>query len=155
MGGDSQLIVAIMNSAVGALVGAIVSGFGILFVNKFNYRNMYAETVSSNRMDWINQFREEIGTVVACIETPYVNRNSQQSVAAEKARAKLLTRLNMDTTRTGNEYNAVMANVLCELNFWDASPPNRQCVETLLLLTRKILEPEWRRVKREADGRSK
>ena len=73
---------------------------------KFSYKDLYARTVSENRMHCIDNFREEISIIVAtlaiqsnyCRKTKHSNISNKDVIEAEKARAKLLTRLNMRTS---------------------------------------------------------
>ena len=144
----------ILNGLIGAAIGALVAWVGTLLTVKFQYKDMYSRTVSSNRMEWINNFREEIGIIVACLKTP---ASCAEIFEAEKARAKLLTRLNMDTSREGNELNAVFSQHLEEIDFRSVNSQSEsaEVTECLIILTRDILEPEWQRVKEEAKGRKR
>ena len=134
---------------------------------RYNYNHLFAENVSKNRMEWINNFREEVSTIIAATEAlcslsgdgERADNAGQKSELecewiyhAEKARAKLRTRLNMDITRYGNEYNQRMDNRLKTLRF-DGSEHERQSVEEIIELSRKILEHEWKKVKSEAKGK--
>lgn len=144
----------IYSGILGALLGAVVTAFTI----RFNYKDLYARSISKNRMEWINNFREEVAVIVATLKTisgkkPEVSESNYSIIySAEKARAKLLTRLNLDTSKKGNEYNQVMADVLNEIDFKKSNQDNKSYEKALIDLSRKILEPEWNRVKREAGG---
>ena len=133
---------------VSALIGALFGFIGSFFLLSFNYKDMYSKIVSTSRMEWINAFRDEVGTIVACLET------SENVSEAEKARAKLLSRLNMDTGKCGNEHNFAFAELLNKINF-SSQKKNTAIIEELISFTRKILEPEWQRVKEEAKGRKR
>lgn len=61
----------------------------------------------------------------------------------------------MDTSKPGNEYNKVMAETLDNIKFGDCQDKQEQYIEVLIDLSRKILEPEWKRVKQEAGGDQK
>ncbi|MDY4429636.1 hypothetical protein [Evtepia sp.] len=135
--------------ASGVLSGSLV---GILTL-RFHYKNLYADTVSKNRMEWINNFREEVSTIIATLKSSKNYSKGNHIYEAEKAKAKLLTRLNQNTSKNGNEYNDVLAEVLAKLNFDQIEDDLDDTVDILIDLTRKILEPEWRRVKREAKGK--
>ena len=50
---------------IGALVGALVTIVLGLTTLKFNYKNLYASTVSNSRNNWINIFRDEISQFLA------------------------------------------------------------------------------------------
>ena len=153
-------IMEVLNGLVSGLIGALL-GAGVSFLTlRFNYRDLYSRSVSTNRMEWINNFREEIATIIAaleCAKTPFTQNDDiiidDIIYQAYKARAKLLTRLNMDTSKNGNEYNKVMADILVSIDFETDFPNNAQRVNALVELSRKILEPEWKRVKNEAGGK--
>ena len=142
------------------LIGAIITAAISLLLVRYHYRDLYAKSVSANRMEWINNFRDEVSTIIATIKILQQNgrcteKENKYIYQAEKARAKLLTRLNMDTSKPGNEYNRVMADVLTKIKFRKACPIDQCYAEKLIALSRKILEPEWRRVKKEAGGKEK
>lgn len=130
---------------------------------RFNYRKLRAETVSNSRMQWIDNFREEFATLVGyakaieglpCLVCNNGCRNKDKMLEyrfqAEKARYKLLTRLNMDVTRPGNEFNQIMSEALLDIKLGYGTNVD---VKRMLSLVRDILEPEWQRVKSEAEGR--
>lgn len=149
-----------INEILSGVLGAIL-GAGVSFLTlRYNYRDLYARSISTSRMEWINNFREEISIIVATVRTFSDKKNNEKNddnfnmriLEAEKARAKLLLRLNLDTSKPGNEYNRVMLEVLSDFDFRNPSPNDEQKVKILIDLTRKILEPEWKKVKREAEG---
>ena len=63
-----------------------------------------------------------------------------------------MTRLNLDTSKEGNEFNGVMADVLNGIDFEKKYVNSKNIADTLIELSRKILEPEWQRVKKETGG---
>lgn len=145
----------ILSGVLGAIIGAAVSFLTL----RYNYRDLYARSISKNRMDWINNFREEVSIIIATLKTSATKNQKDIGINylfnAEKARTKLLTRLNMDISKTGNEYNKVMADMLAEIDFSLPCQSIDHYMERLIDLSRKILEPEWRRVKQEAGGDKK
>lgn len=148
----------IVVSLIVGILGAFITSVGLFLTTKFNYRDLYSKSVSSSRMDWINNFREEISTIIAALkmsidEEDLTDAGAKYLFEAEKARAKLLTRLNMDTSRIGNEYNEAMATLLNEIDFKSSCATHEDRTDVLIDLTRKILEPEWVRVKQEAGGK--
>ena len=59
-------------SALIAFGGVIISilvtiAFGVI-TNRYNYNQLFAQTISNNRMDWINVWRENISKFLACAE---------------------------------------------------------------------------------------
>ena len=49
-----------MSELLSALIGALFGFFASLLTLRFHYRQLFAETVSKNRMDWINVWRESL-----------------------------------------------------------------------------------------------
>ena len=142
--------------------------------NKTNMKKLFAETVSKSRMEWINCFRNEIGIIVAAIKmrNHVIEGNccvleagkgqcadckeckkyyTEKIPEALKAVSTLRTRLNMDITKKGNEYNGILDDMLSRIDFYEKEK-NDISEEDLISVTRKILEPEWGRVKDEARG---
>lgn len=150
------MINEILSGVLGALLGAGVSFLTL----RYNYRDLYARSISTSRMEWINNFREEVSIIVATVRSFSDKKNNEKNddnfnmhiLEAEKARAKLSLRLNLDTSKPGNEYNRVMLEVLSDFDFRNPSSNDEQKVKILIDLSRKILEPEWKKVKREAEG---
>lgn len=149
-----------IDTIIGAVLGGLIGFIASWFTLKYNYKKLFAETVSFNRMDWINRFRDEFAEIVGMIrilknsELPYSECRTD-ILQAEQARVRLLTRLNMHTERFGNEYNAVFAERVEMLNFYGVDKVSEDDLQKLIELARKILEPEWQRVKNEAEGKRK
>ena len=136
----------LLSGIIGALIGAATTWVTL----RFKYRDLFARTVSSNRMDWINSFRNELSVVVAALRT------GGKPFEAEEARSKLLTRINLDTSRPGNEYNAVFLEWLNKADFKNKNTCYKECVaKKLIEISRNILQYEWQRVKEEARGKKK
>ena len=114
-------------------------------------------------MNWIDNFREELSVVVAALKTGKNDNEDEKKqngedpiFEAEKARAKLLTRLNMDTAKLGNEYNKLFADLLNGIKFDEQDTKLKtDTANHLIEISRKILEFEWQRVKKEAEGKQK
>ena len=126
----------VFSGILGAILGAGITALTI----RFNYRDLYARSISASRMEWINNFRECANSTI---------------YSAEKARTKILTRINLDTTKRGNEYNKALSDILNNIDFKNPYIDNEPYEKALIELTRKILEPEWKRVKQEAGGDKK
>lgn len=150
---------------ISGLSGGFLGFFASLLTLRFNYRSLFAQTVSQNRMDWINSFREELSIVVGAVKAlKAINKPNNEvtnqlnieelklKIDAEKAKAKLLTRLNSNSTKTGNEYNEVFSEMLKKIQF-DGSDDAVMWLEDLEDTAKQILESEWARVKKEAKGK--
>lgn len=150
---DTEIIAAII-ALVGVILSILVSLLISLATTRFNYRQLYAQTVSTNRMDWINKWRENISKFLACAEI--LNNNcacgNNELITIEKemyeARGMVVSRLNLD------EPNHKAMLVL--MNFFVIHCDKQEFIkqrEAILALARKILKPEWERVKDEAKGK--
>lgn len=158
-----------MSEVIAAVIGAVFGFIASWLTLRFNYNQLFAQTVSENRMDWINHFREEfsiiLGTASFLSNNPINECKSTNNeeckicdkecakriiLEAERARMKLLTRLNMDTSKIGNEYNQVFERKLKEIDFNKMFSKQQQ--NELMEIAREILEFEWKKVKKEAKG---
>ena len=140
--------VTFISAIIGALFGFIASWLTL----RFNYRQLFAQTVSSNRMDWINVWRENISKLLACAEILHTSKEENTEYKKEflEARGRILTRLNL------NENNHVL--MYGALTHFDYSSQNGRFYSQLaeiIELAQKILKPEWERVKKEAKGAKK
>ena len=156
-----------MSEVIAAVLGGLIGFIASWLTLRFNYNQLFAQTVSENRMDWINHFREEFSIVVgtasflannqigACkssdeCETCDKECAKKMILEAERARMKLLTRLNLNTNRIGNEYNSIFEQKLKEIDFKKGI--SEQQKNELMEISREILEFEWKKVKKEAKG---
>ena len=146
-----------------ALIGVILSVFVTLIINfwqrRYNYHQLFAETVSKNRMDWINVWRENISRFLACAEIlqkcPNVVACEQCKIVEYKkefyeSRAMITSRLNMS-----EELHVLMFAAINQIDFKTSDAEFVAKCEYILELERQILKPEWERVKQEAKGMRK
>ncbi len=157
---DSETTSALIALA-GVVFSVIVSFIVSMATTRFNYKQLFAETVSKNRMEWINVWRENISTFLACAEVlhkpsstaPSGSRAQKEDEIRFKlyhARAMITSRLNME-----EELHKIMFSAI---NTLDWSPNNKEFAaqrEYILETARQILKPEWERVKHEAKGKNK
>ena len=156
---DSTITSALI--AVGGVVLSLLVtiAFGII-TNHYNYNQLFAQTVSDNRMDWINVWRENISKFLACAEFlhRHNDKNCEKSDECDKcyeyekemyqAKSMIISRLNL----TENEHVFMKAS----LDNFDYNDDEKTFIvkrEYILELARKILKPEWERVKQEAKGK--
>lgn len=153
-------ITSTLIALAGVVFSAIVSFIVSAAATRFNYKQLFAETVSKNRMEWINVWRENISTFLACAEilhepsstTPSGSGapNDDMRFKLYEARAMITSRLNME-----EELHKIMFSAI---NTLDWSPSNGKFAaqrEYILETARQILKPEWERVKHEAKGKNK
>ena len=147
-----EQILNLLSGFIGIIIGFISSALLL----RYNYHQLFATTVSSNRMDWINVWRQNLSKFISCAEiihtTLETQDNKEKLLEYKKemleARAMIITRLNT------KELNHVLIYGL--LTKLDCSPSNSnfysQQVE-IIELAHKILKLEWERVKSEAKGK--
>ena len=142
-----------LSGLLGTLLGAGIALLGTMLTNKLGYKNLFAEVVSKNRMDWINNFREELSVFLG--NTPCGRERQgccELACNAERARVKLLTRLNQDISKEGNEYNKKFATLISEFKIFNIDDDFIDKYNEIIKVARGILEPEWVKVKKEAKG---
>lgn len=137
-----------------ALIGAVLGSICSLLTLRFSYKQLYAQVVSNSRMEWINIWRENLSKFLACAETIRNNAatkcDDKLMIEIEKemyeARGMIVSRLNLN-----DKDHAAM---LVLLNSFTPKCSREDFInqrEALFALERKILKPEWERVKKEAD----
>lgn len=157
-----------LSGLLGTLFGAGIALLGTMLTNKLGYKNLFAEVVSKNRMDWINNFREELSVFLGTAKFVHdccTNKGSscmincqntgkccELACNAERARVKLLTRLNQDISKEGNEYNKKFATLISEFKIFNIDDDFIDKYNEIIKVARGILEPEWVKVKKEAKG---
>ena len=127
--------------------------------SKYDYDNLFAETITKNRMEWINVWRENLSNMLAIadifhsenITNGQTSEKSQEHIRMEKEYNKskymILSRLNL----TEVKHKLLMKSIM-KFNY---SPENENYTperEFILDLAREILKPEWERLKLEAKG---
>lgn len=138
---------------IAALGGALIGIIGTYFTLRFSYNQLYAQTVSNNRMDWINVWRENISIFLACAEI--LHRRNQQEKELMEVEKELYVSRSMITSRLNlNEENhAIMLNLINAFRIKTTEVDFVNQREAVLALAREILKPEWERVKKEAGGK--
>ena len=162
-----ETIIAAIIALAGVILSVGISLLVALLTRRYNYHHLFAETVSKNRMEWINVWRENISTFLAIAETLHESCKKDELCGSGckkdkpcelcelkkemlKARAMITTRLNMT-----EELHCLMFAAIKQI---DCSQSNTQFEaqrEYIEELARKILKPEWERVKNEAQGKNR
>lgn len=139
----TEIICAII-ALIGVFVSAILSFLIGVFQKRFNYKNLFAETVSSSRNIWLNEMRQYISNMLAeAVGTKdrYKNKEYYQN------RNQVLLRLNLK--------EPAHCYLKCEIEKLDCcTTANYEILEKRILdITNHILKEEWEKVKREARGK--
>lgn len=159
----SQEVISALIAVGGVLVSVLVSVvFGIIS-NRYNYNQLFAQTISNNRMDWINVWRENVSKFLACAEFLHKHNDvcsgrCQSFNECEKcyeyekemyqAKSMIVSRLNLT-----EELHVLMKASIDNININDDDQTFRAKSEYVLEVARQILKPEWERLKDEARGK--
>lgn len=139
---------------IGALVGTLVTIVLGLTTLRFNYKNLYASTVSNSRNNWINIFRDEISQFLALSDMlryetfdhdNYLNMLKEYHISKNK----IIMRLNLNEKRHQEVY--LLINKIAYENV--IGDEYKVVKEALMEVTRDLLKDEWERVKLEAGGK--
>ena len=147
-------VVCALIAVSGVIISVIVSVVIGVITNRFNYNQLYAQTVSANRIDWINVWRENISIFLACAETLMNNcHNKNENLLKIKkemyeARGMVVSRLNLNE-EDHRRMLGLMNSFSVECSVYDFVKQREEILE----LARKILKLEWERVKKEARGK--
>lgn len=131
----------------GVFLSAFVSYLVSVKTTRYNYKQLFAETVSQSRNKWLNEMRGLISTILVVAKEECVL--SKEPVASDeylKARDEILLRLNMKES----------LHILLEYEIEKLDHANSNNVDDIsgkiLTISRTILKEEWEKVKSEAKG---
>lgn len=90
-------IIAAFIAVGGTFFTAIVTIGIYFFTRRYDYNRLFAETISTNRMEWINVWRENVSEFLAIAEEIHFSGSIQceRSIKYKTAKNMVLTRLNM------------------------------------------------------------
>ena len=166
---DKSEVIAALIALSGVILSILVNILFHIGATRYNYNQLFAQTVSENRMDWINVWRENVSKFLACAEILVKHTcDCKQEHKCEnckccckdckiieykkefyEARGMITSRLNMD-----EELHVLMFAAINQIDFKDTENFVAKR-EYILELARKILKPEWERLKDEARGKRK
>ena len=150
---------AALIALVGVLVSALVSWLVSKKTIKYNYKELFAETVSKSRNKWLNAMRDFISTMLAEVQNPcpiakddevcknaecvLKSNNTLRTNKYWKARNEILLRLNLS-----EPLHLMLRNEILQLD----SNNNEKTIEDIILISQSLLKEEWEKVKKEAKG---
>lgn len=150
---------AALIALVGVLVSALVSWLVSKKTIKYNYKELFAETVSQSRNKWLNAMRDFISTMLAEVQNPcpiakddevcknaecvLKNNNTLRTNKYWKARNEILLRLNLS-----EPLHLMLKNKILQLD----GNNNEKTIEDIILISQSLLKEEWEKVKKEAKG---
>lgn len=154
---DSEVIAAII-----ALSGAILSiGISLiisLWTRRYNYNQLFAETVSKSRNKWLNEMRGFISTMLAevknscslgkgkeiCKNADYQFKSADTRTKEYwKARNEIMLRLNLN-----EPLHLMLKNEILQLD----NGKDNKTIENIISISQLLLKEEWEKVKKEAKG---
>mgnify|MGYP006887548878 CR=1 FL=1 len=157
---ESEVIAAII-----ALSGAILSiGISLiisLWTRRYNYNQLFAETVSESRNKWLNEMRDFISTMLAEAQNPCPITDEDEQCKSKKclltddkarskkywkARYEIVLRLNLT-----EPFHQALLNEIRQLDCLN-NCNQEQAINNIITLSQEILKEEWEKVKSEAKG---
>ena len=148
----------IIFTTIGALAGFFATMFVGILSNRFSYKNLFAETISKSRNNWINIWRDEISNFLAIsdmlrFEKEKIQNHDYIELMKEYhiAKNKIIMRLNMNEKRHQEVYLLINKIAYEEID----DEEYRVLKESLMAVTQDLLKKEWERVKLEARGKRK
>ena len=128
----------------GALIGAFIGSVGTFFTLRYNYRHLFAETVSQSRNRWLNELREHLSVLL--FESP-TDGNGGKNPKYHIAKYQVLLRLNPNEPK-----HLLLTQLIAQLE--QCKCEEKETIKQAILKTSEnILKEEWARVKQEARGK--
>lgn len=125
-----------------AIISAVISLTLSYFTNRYNYRHLFAETVSQSRNKWLNEMRDFISTMLA--EAQFPNPKPRTFTKKYwKARNEIMLRLNLN-----EPLHLMLKNEILTLD----NNNNKKTIENIISISQLLLKEEWEKVKKEAKG---
>jgi hypothetical protein len=141
-----------MNEAIAAIISVAVSSVVSVIVWIFTRRQvkgeLYAKTISAERIAWIKEMREFFAKLLTISETKPFNTTDVDLLDFYQMKNSILIRLNPQTS--GYENDNLLRSMLQGKNFAEV----KQSMSEIRRLAEIILKDEWDKIKIEA-GRDK
>lgn len=141
---DSEVIAAFI--ALGGVILSVGISFIVsLWTRRYNYNQLFAETVSESRNKWLNEMRDSISTMLA--EAQFPNPKPRTFTKKYwKARNEIVLRLNLT-----EPLHQALFNEIKQLDCINNSN-QEQTINNIITFSQEILKEEWEKVKSEAKG---
>ena len=145
---DSALI-----GLIGGLIGSLITLIIGLLTTRFSYNNLFADTVSKSRNNWINIWRDELSNFLAIADMLRHETTTKKACNEYHiAKNKIIMRLNLNEKRHQEVY-LLINKIAYEEPLGDDD--YKVAKEALMAVSRDLLKEEWERVKLEAKGKRK
>lgn len=141
---DSEVIAAFI--ALGGVILSVGISFIVsLWTRRYNYNQLFAETVSESRNKWLNEMRDSISTMLA--EAQFQNPKPRTHTKKYwKSRNEIVLRLNLT-----EPLHQALFNEIKQLDCINNSN-QEQTINNIITFSQEILKEEWEKVKSEAKG---
>lgn len=154
---ESEVIAAII-ALSGVVLSVGISFIVSLWTRRYNYNQLFAETVSESRNKWLNEMRGFISTMLAEVKNSCslgkgkkICKNADcQFKSADtrtkeywKARNEIMLRLNLN-----EPLHLMLKNEILTLD----NNNNKKTIENIISISQLLLKEEWEKVKKEAKG---
>ena len=138
---DSEVIAAFI--ALGGVILSVGISFIVsLWTRRYNYNQLFAETVSESRNKWLNEMRDSISTMLA--EAQFPNPKPRTFTKKYwKTRNEVILRLNLN-----EPLHLMLKNEILNLD----NNGNKKTIENIISISQLLLKEEWEKVKKEAKG---
>lgn len=160
-----------LSGLIGAILGATISFIAQVLILKFNYKHLFAETVTQNRTKTISEMREALSQILGFINNiryekkginsfeeldnkikENVKNYNQDRTIFYKNIYKTKMLLSIHPEKFGNLYHKELEEELNIILKDNIECIDCKCVENIERYARNIFDYEWQRVKDEAKG---
>ena len=137
-------IADIIITAINVILTLSISLTVSLLSRRYNYHQLFAETVSDSRNVWLNEMREYLSEMLAQADKA---QNSYKPLEYYRARNQVVLRLNLKESL----HLMLLQQIKILDNCTIASYPTTR--DNIIEISQIILKEEWEKVKSEAKGK--
>lgn len=130
---------------IAAVISAVVSWLVAKKTIRYNYKELFAETVSQSRNKWLNEMRAFISSMLAEAKRPSEEPTDKRTNAYWKARNQIMLRLNLN-----EPLHIMLAKEIYDLDLPSADIDDIS--NKIIEISQHLLKEEWEKVKKEAKG---
>ena len=130
---------------IAAVISAVVSWLVAKKTIRYNYKDLFAKTVSQSRNRWLNEMRSFISSMLAEAKRPSEKSTDNRTNAYWKARDEIILRLNLN-----EPLHIMLAKEIYDLDLPSADIDDIS--NKIIEISQHLLKEEWEKVKKEAKG---
>lgn len=140
--------------AAGVVVTLILGVWNAFANFRSGQRTMFVNTVTSQRIKWIEQLRQDISTFSGLVYhwamTDLTDTKEKQQIVKEIDRLNHVIRLRLNPVGT---YDAIIEAILADIpKHTEDQPKIKELLEKLTVTSQALLKEEWEKVKTESKG---